>query len=103
MIDMMHASLSSGYVEVIGLGHTTGENRFSLPVGALKDGTVVVTMHQMLGRPVEPKVNVNFKFTPGIAFSPEGPGRGMPVLDTLMGINNFISREVIPPFSSFVH
>ena len=102
MIDTVHCSLSSGYVDVIGLGHEIGQNRFGLPVGALEDGAEVVRMHQMLGTKPKPQVNANFKYTPGVAFSPTGPGQGLPVIDTLMEINNFISRDVIPPFSQFV-
>lgn len=101
MVDIVHAAIESGYVDVDGLGHGRIE-RFSLPVGALEDGAVVLSLHPMLGKSLAPHVKVNFKFSAGIAFSPKGPGRGQPVLDTLIDIHNFIDNDIIPSFQPYI-
>ena len=101
LVNVVHAAITSGYVSVSGLGHGKVE-RFTIPLGHLEDGTEVTRIRPMLGVRPESEVNVNFKFVPGVSFSPKGPGRGLPILQTLRDIHTIIQDDILLALGPFV-
>ena len=101
LVNIAHASITSGYLAIKGLGHGKVE-RFGLPIGALEDGAEVGKIRPMLGYTLEPEVEVKGEFTPGITFGKEGPGRGLPVTDTIIDIQKLIEFEILGCLSPFI-
>ncbi|MCH8190263.1 MAG: hypothetical protein IIC80_02800, partial [Chloroflexi bacterium] len=101
LVNITHAAITSGIVAISGLGHGKVE-RFALPLGALEDGAEVARIRPMLGYDLERQVQVNFKFTPGVAFDKEGPGRGLPVADTIVAIQSFIEFQILTCLTPFI-
>ena len=76
--------------------------RFSLPPGALEDGTEIGRIRPMLGYTLERQVKVVSTITPSVIFDQKGPGRGLPVGDTLRDINAFIESQIYTDLAQFI-
>lgn len=101
LINVTHASIKSGYIAFEGLGDGKVE-RVALPVGVLEDGAEVGRIRPLFGYTLEPQVKVNFKFTPGVAFDKEGPGRGLPLDETIISIQKFIEFDLLGCLTPFI-
>ena len=101
LVNVIHASISSGYASVKGLGHGKVE-RFSLPVGALEDGAIIHRIRPLLGYSFEHQMEVDMKFTPGITFDKEGPGRGLPVFGAIIDMQKFIEIDLLGCLTPFI-
>ncbi len=94
------ASLQDGAVSAS--GNIDGITYIRALSGYIEDGAVIATYPPWGERPPEFKMKVKFEFATDIAFDPKGPGRGLPVFDTLIEMAEFITAEVLPPLEALL-
>ena len=92
----VHAKASGDNAVEIGLVDLGG----ALNVGPFEDRQVIGRWSPGHFSP-EPKSHEDLGLFFDVAFSPEGPAPGMPVMDTLLTIREFIDGEVLPRLAPF--
>lgn len=77
-----------------------GGGYFAVHKGPLKNGAEI-WRRRIPGQP-RPKVEMDYKFTPDIAFAEPGPAFGRPVIDTLLAAGDAVTTDVLPKLEPLV-